>query len=125
VDLFVKNGNRDEQLAKNPAPGDLDMIISPLDGALVVVAQVGGAHVCGFCLDPEHLFVQDPSHPHRAVEWNPPDGLGTRIMLHACCVSAAARVGGKLIVDRERGHQLRRFATKVEKAVGGGSSNGG
>lgn len=123
TNFFIKKDSRDEELAKNPAPGDLDMVISPIDGALVVVAQVNGAHVCGFCLDPEKLFVQDPSHPDRSIEWNPPDGQGTRILLHARCVSAAARVGGKLIVDRERGHQLRRFASGVAKAMG--SSGGG
>lgn len=119
MDLFIKNGNRDEELARNPAPGDIDLVPSPRDGALVVVAQVGGAHVCGFCLE---LFVKDPSHPDRPEEWNPPDGQGTRIMLHARCVAPAARLGGKLIADRERGHQLRRLATRVEKGIksGGG-----
>ena len=120
MDYFFKNNSRDEELAKNPAPGDLDMVPSPRDGALVVVAQVNGVHVCGFCLE---QFINEPSHPDRPVEWNPPDGQGTRIMLHARCVNDAARVGGKLIADRERGHQLRRFASGVAKAMG--SSGGG
>lgn len=117
MDLFIKNNSRDEELARNPAPGDLDMVISPKDGALVVVAQVNGAHVCGFCLE---LFERDPSNPKRPEEWNPPDGHGTRILLHACCIGPAGRLGGKLIADRERGHQLRRFASGVAKALGSG-----
>jgi hypothetical protein len=110
TDLFIKNGNKDEELARNAAPGDLDMIISPRDGALVVVAQVGGAHVCGRCLE---QFVNDPGRELRAVEWNPPGGLGTRMLLHACCVNPAKMYGGNLLEDRVRAHQVKRLVTRA------------
>jgi hypothetical protein len=110
TDLFIKNGSKDAELARNAAPGDLDMIISSRDGALVVVAQMGGAHVCGRCLE---QFVNDPGHELRGVEWNPPDGLGTRMLLHACCVNPAKQYGGNLIDDRVRAHQAKRLVTRA------------
>ena len=109
MDIFIKNASKDEELAKNAVPGDLDMIISPKDGALVVVCQVDGVHVCGRCLE---QFIDERTHPDRAVEWNPPDGLGTRMLLHSRCVKPAKP---HLIQERVRGHQARRFATKATK----------
>lgn len=112
MDIFIRNASKDEELAKNAVPGDLDMIISPKDGALVVVCQVDGVHVCGRCLE---QFVEDRTHPDRPVEWNPPDGLGTRMLLHSRCVKPAKVYPGNLIQDRVRGHQAKRFATRATK----------
>src|SRR5262245_49425644 len=108
MDIFIKNASKDEELARNAVPGDLDMIISPRDGALVVVCQVEGVHVCGRCLE---QFIDDRTNPDRPVEWNPPDGLGTRMLLHAKCVKPAKVYPGNLIQDRVRGHQAKRFVT--------------
>lgn len=110
MDIFIKNASKDEDLAKNAVPGDLDMIISPKDGALVVVCQVDGVHVCGRCLE---QFIEDRTHPDRPVEWNPPDGLGTRMLLHSKCVKT--KPTPTLIQDRVRGHQAKRFATRATK----------
>jgi hypothetical protein len=110
TDFFIKDAEQDDRLANMAVPGDLDMIISPKDGALVVVAQVDGVHVCGRCLE---QFIEDPHSPHRGVEWNPPNGQGTRMMLHAGCVKASTRTSGNLLNDMVRGHQLKRLATRA------------
>ena len=114
MDIFTKNASKDDRLAKDAADGDLDMVISPLDGKLVVVSQVGGVHVCGRC---HEQFVDEPSHPKRPVEWNPPGGQGTRMHLHACCVNPAKSYPGNLLIDRVRGHQIRRFITQATKLL--------
>ena len=111
VDFFVNTSKRDEELACSAHPrGDIDMIISPVDGRLVVVAQVDGVHVCGFC---HRQYVNDPSHPFRPVEWNPPDGQGTRLLLHSCCTGPAKSQGGSVFYDLIRGHQAKRFVTQA------------
>jgi hypothetical protein len=112
TDLFIKDLSRDDHLAKN-ASGDIDMILSPKDGSLVVVCQEEGVHVCGYCLE---QFESTPDSPKRAVEWNP-GGFGTRMLLHASCVSPVKSYPRNLIVDRERGHQARRLLTKATKGM--------
>lgn len=116
TELFIKDQSRDDHLAKHGA-GDIDMVISPRDGTLVVVAQVDGVHVCARC---HEQFVNDVSHRLRAVEYNP-GGFGTRIMLHAVCVnpvkSFRSRDGGNFLSTVVRAHQARRFATRATKGL--------
>lgn len=114
TDIFVRNASRDDHLAKN-ASGDIDMVISPRDQALVVVCMNNGVHVCGYCME---QFVDEPGSSLRHVEWNP-GGHGTRIWLHAKCVSPVKSYPGNLINDRERGHQARRLLTRATKASSG------
>lgn len=110
TDFFIKDAEQDDKLASRAVPGDIDLIISPKDGCLVVVAQVEGVHVCGRCLE---QFIDDGRSPMRGVEWNPPDGQGTRMLLHSKCVAPAKNHGRNLLNDMVRGHQLKRLATRA------------
>ena len=119
VDFFMNDNRRDEVLAKKAHPnGDIDLLISPVDGKLVMVAQIFGVHVCATCAPSEGpvtaqmQFVNDPAHKQRPVEWNPPDGQGTRLLIHAGCVGREKKQGGSSFVDLVRGHQLKRFTTQ-------------
>ena len=111
LQILVRQESSDDLLAQGAQTADdIDMIISPRDGKLVVVAQKEGVHVCGRCLE---QFVDDPSDKRRPVEHNP-GGYGTRIFLHAGCVSATRKRPNliKQLIDR---HQARRFLTKAVK----------
>ncbi len=111
TDIFTKNASQDDILASMAAPdGDIDLITSPRDGMLVVTAQRGGVHVCGRCLK---MFVDEPSHKFRPVEWNPPDGQGTRLLLHACCVRSDKQNSRNLLSNLVRGHQAKRLLTRA------------
>jgi hypothetical protein len=114
--FFVRRESKDDHLAKDSEnyADDLDMIISPRDGSLVVVGLVNGVHVCQMCFE---QFVDDPAHKHRGVEFNP-GGYGTRLLLHSCCVEKASRYKGNLLQDKVEGHQARRFATKASVKTG-------
>jgi len=118
-EFLIRRESKDDHLAKDKEnyADDMDLVISPRDGSLVAVAQVDGVHVCWVCFD---LFVEDPAHPDRQVEFNC-GGHGTRIHIHAKCVRAAGRYKGDLLHDKVAGHQARRFATKATV----GSSNSG
>lgn len=122
MDFFLKKETKDEHLAKE-ASGDIDLIESPRDGKLVVVCQQNGVHVCGYCLG---MFEDDRQSPLRGVEFVPPgasergENWGTRILIHAKCITAAGGRGRRnLVDDRVRGHQARRFLTKAFSAVTG------
>lgn len=126
VDFFIKNNSNDEMLAKKAHPrGDIDLVISPVDGKLVMVAQVDGIHVCAACMpssgdvEERMLFVNDPAHKQRPVEWNPPDGQGTRLQIHAGCLGRAKNQGGSLAIDLVRGHQAKRFLSKAWNGIRG------
>jgi hypothetical protein len=110
MDFFLRGETNDADLAKAAPDGDLDMVISPTDGKLVVVAQIGGVHACARCH--EQFVDHDPSHPLRPVEYNP-GGEGTRILLHAKCVRV--KPSRNILHDLVRGHQVRRFLTKALK----------
>lgn len=125
-DFYVGNNSNDEALAKKAHPnGDIDLIISPVDGNLVIVAQLFGVHVCARCIPAEGpleesmQFINDPAHKRRPVEWNPPDGQGTRLLLHAACVGKAKAQAGSIYHDLVRGHQAKRFATRAMNGIKG------
>lgn len=124
VDFFIKKESKDEELAKKAHPhGDIDMIISPVDGKLVMVAQIFGVHVCASCLpasgpiDERHQFIDDPAHKQRPVEWNPPNGQGTRMLIHAGCIGKAKNQGGAVYNDLVRGHQAKRFLSRAMNGI--------
>ena len=110
MDFFVRSESPDVRLAKE-APGDIDLIISPRDGMLVVVCETNGVHACGRCLEP---FVHEEAHPLRPLEYNP-GGHGTRMLLHAQCIDPVKSYPGNIIHDRVRGHQAKRFKTRALK----------
>lgn len=111
VDFFTKAESKDDHLAKNAAPGDIDLVISPRDQTLVAVAQIQGVHVCSYC---HREFEDDVFSPKRSVEFNP-GGHGTRILIHSGCVSKVKGYRGNLLHDMERGHQALRFEAHATK----------
>lgn len=121
TDFFQKSESADDHLGKHAQPGDIDMLISPRDGKLVVaVMSDDGVHVCGLCLKP---YNNDERSRLRGVEYTPQglssrgENWGTRMMLHDKCIDQVKFYRGNLIADRERGHKIRRFKTKVAKAL--------
>lgn len=86
--------------------------------SLVAVAQRGGVHVCWYCGE----MFDEESKKLRGVEVQ----VGyARIMLHAACVNRESK-SFRSFDDLTRGHQLRRFAGKAVKSLGGllsGDSN--
>ena len=117
-DFFTRQESADDH-HQSHAADDLDLVVSPRDGALVAVAQRDGVHVCWQCFS---QFVESPEHPSRPVEFNP-GGEGTRILIHSKCVKKASKSihkqggNGKLFWDGIRGHQARRFATRATKSI--------
>jgi hypothetical protein len=116
--LIRKESQYDHLANRASGAGDLDMVPSPVDGKLVVVAMDNGIHVCGSCLEP---FEDEASNPRRRVEFTPPglsaDGQnhGTRIFIHAKCAKPARSYVGNLVNDVISKHQARRLLTKVTK----------
>ena len=113
-DFLIRRESEYDHVKGNLAD-DLDMIISPVDGKLVAVAQHGGVHVCWTCFE---QFIDDPTHPMRPVEFNP-GGHGTRILLHSGCVRSTRKKveggGENVIWDVIKAHQAARFMTKAVK----------
>lgn len=105
VDFFLKD--EDQKLAKDAEfLDDVDLIMSPKDGALVAVAQRNGAHVCWQCGD---LF-DDQDRKLRGIEVT--KGYA-RILLHAKCVNYQP----KTFWGVQRGLQARRFFAKAVNSV--------
>ena len=111
---------KDQSIAddtKGHAFDDIDMVISPRDGSLVVVGVVAGVHACHQCAE---QFVDDLTSPLRMVEFNC-GGHGTRIGIHSKCVAAARKVlqkrgdSGDLVHDMSLMHRARRFMTRATK----------
>lgn len=99
----------DDQRAANAKHlDDIDMIISKSDGALVVVAVHNGVHVCQQCGEPFNEEIPKL----RGAEMRT---TGGRVLLHAKCLNPSPRSFNRLM-DSIRGHQARRFMTKVAKA---------
>jgi hypothetical protein len=74
----------------------IDMVESPIDGKLVVVSVVNGAHVCAACWEPVH--VGDSRDGFKPTEKHID---GARVLVHAKCIhiNADARLAEpKLIV---------------------------
>lgn len=119
LDFLFKRESADDHLANKAVAGDFNMDVSPLDGHLVGVAEVGGVRVCCYCLDP---FVEDPRHKHRPVEFRLPglsssgQNYDTRMKIHACCAGAAQK-RPSFIQKRINAHQAARFAARAVKPI--------
>lgn len=112
LELLVKRESEYDAYEHAQGADDMDLIVSPKDGHLVAVAQVGGVHVCWMCFG---QFVDSPTHKHRSVEFNC-GGYGTRILLHSGCVTRASNRGRVNLLNLgELSHQARRFATQALK----------
>lgn len=88
---------------------DIDMIQSPIDGKLVVVAQSQGRHVCQMCGE---LF--DPTDSQlRGVEVH----IGySRVLLHAKCSGQPKRSLYYRFHDNVRGVQVRRKLAEAARS---------
>ena len=105
--------DKNEQIAKKAnLADDVDILHSEKDGAIVVVAQHDGVHICWYCFE---QFEDGYNNPKRGVEVKGGE-FGTRIMLHAKCV-------GKKTAEKHMNafqavvHNLRnrRLITRVTK----------
>lgn len=106
MDFFIKD--EDQKLAENATDmDDIDMDISPFDGALIIVAMKKGRRVCQQCGE---LF--DPSNPKlRGIEVR----MGyTRMLLHAQCSSNQPKPS-RYFNDKIRGMQVRRKLADAAK----------
>jgi hypothetical protein len=114
-DFFVRRESAEDHFGGGSAnyADDFDMIISSRSGQLVGVTEVNGVHACWTCFEP---FIEDATHPKRAVEYNC-GGHGVRILLHASCITTARSYNGNIFLDKVRGHQARRFNTRATKGV--------
>jgi hypothetical protein len=110
MQFFFKDG--DEKLAEGATHmDDIDMIQSPIDGALVVVAMKHGQHVCQICGGP--FDEEDPRYRSQEVKMG-----GTRMLLHGRCHARHSRAGQNLFQicwDRFRGMQVRRSLAQAAR----------
>ena len=107
--FFIRD--EDEKLAENATHmDDIDMILSPVDGALVVVAVKHGQHVCQTCGGP--FDENDPRYKGVEVKMG-----GTRQLLHARCQQGKSRKSlyGNFC-NTIRGMQIRRSLAKAAEA---------
>lgn len=113
---LIKNHSAADSM-QGHAFDDIDMVISPKDGKLVVVGVVAGVHACHQCAE---QFVDEPTSPLRMVEFSC-GGHGTRIGIHSKCLNAARKVlqargdQGDMAFDMSVLHRARRFLTKATK----------
>lgn len=120
-DIFTRKQSAEDLLANDSASfGDIDMLISKVDGSLVPVAVENGVHVCQQCRE---QFVDDPSSPLRMVEFNC-GGEGVRIGIHSKCVRNAQKAvnkrgdrgkGAGIVLDMASKHQARRALSSTLK----------
>jgi len=109
MDILVRHETEDQKLAEGATfLDDLDLIVSPRDGLLVVVAVKAGQHVCQQC---GGLF--DENDPRmRGAEVSLAPG-SPRLKLHSRCQSTPKQYN-KIF----RGLQIRRALAKAAKASG-------
>jgi hypothetical protein len=86
---------------------DIDMILSPIDGALVVVAMKNGQHVCQTCGGP--FDDEDPRLRGQEVKMG-----GTRMLLHGHCQKGHSKKNlYQVFCNTIRGMQIRRSLAKA------------
>jgi len=119
--MLIKVTDDDDLKARGLANklDDLDMLISPHDGALVPVAMKNGVHVCWGCCEPF-----DPEDKGlRMVEMRPP-GSVVRVGIHARCIDPSKRpifsdMGGdrslQSVKEVSKGLQVRRMVARAVK----------
>ena len=110
VQFFIRD--EDERLAEGATHmDDIDMVLSPIDGALVVVAVKNGQHVCQICGGP--FDEEDPRFKAQEVKMG-----GTRMLLHGRCHTQHARAGQnfyQVFCNTIRGMQIRRSLARAAK----------
>ena len=107
TEILFRRETADERLAVGATyMDDIDLIQSPRDGLLVMVAVKGGRHVCQQC---GGVFVES-SRKLRATEVSLAPG-SPRLLLHAQCEDK------KIFIQNQfRGLEIRRGLAKVAKA---------
>lgn len=106
TEILIRKETQDEQLAVGATyMDDIDLVVSPRDGLLVMVAVKGGRHVCQQC---GGLFVESSMHL-RATEVSLAPG-SPRLLLHAQCESKKIFIQNKF-----RGLEIRRGLAKIAR----------
>ncbi len=107
TEILIRRETQDEQLAVGATyMDDIDLVLSPRDGLLVMVAVKGGRHVCQQC---GGLFVES-SMNLRATEVSLAPG-SPRLLLHAKCEQKRIFIQSKF-----RGLEIRRGLARIAKA---------
>jgi hypothetical protein len=109
MEILVRRETEDQKLAEGATfLDDLDLIVSPRDGLLMMVAVKGGQHVCQQC---GGLF--DENDPRlRSAEVSLAPG-SPRLKLHSRCQSASKQYNKVF-----RGLEIRRAFARAAKASG-------
>lgn len=107
TEILFRRETADETLAVGATHlDDIDLVVSPRDNLLVIVAVKNGRHVCQQCGE---LFAEADFHL-RPVEVLLYPG-SPRVMLHAKCQSKPSKVHNVF-----KGLQIRRSIAKVAKS---------
>ena len=107
TEFLFRRETADEHLAVGATyMDDVDLVMSPRDGLLCMVAVKGGRHVCQQCGD---TFNESDSRL-RTVEVSLAPG-SPRVLLHAMCESKKTQIQNKF-----RGLEIRRGLAKVARA---------
>lgn len=110
-EILVRRETADEHLARGAVFGDdLDLIHSPVDGAIVTVAMRHGVHVCWYCF---RGFDQGVPRLRRQEVL-----LGfSRVLLHAGCESKQPRAFVGADLDQVREIRVRKGMKNVAEAT--------
>lgn len=107
TEILFRRETSDDHLAKGATfCDDMDLVHSPRDGAIVVVAVKHGMHVCWRC--GEGFNEGNPKKKRQEVQ----TGF-SRIMLHAGCETR--RPMTQVFTNLVRGMQIRRGMAKAAK----------
>lgn len=107
TEFLIRKETQDEQLAVGATyMDDIDLVVSPRDGLLVMVAVKNGRHVCQQC---GGTFIES-SRNLRPTEVSLAPG-SPRLLLHAQCESKKIFIQNKF-----RGLEIRRGLAKIAKA---------
>lgn len=107
TEILIRRETQDEQLAVGATyMDDIDLIQSPRDGLLVMVAVKGGRHVCQQC---GGVFVEGHK-TLRPTEVSLAPG-SPRLLLHAQCEEKRPFIQNKF-----RGLEIRRGLARIAKA---------
>jgi len=106
-ELLIRRETADEQLAVGATyMDDIDLVVSPRDGLLCMVAVKGGRHVCQQC---GGTFIESDQRL-RSTEVSLAPG-SPRVLLHAQCEGKKTEIQRKF-----RGLEIRRGLAKIAKA---------
>lgn len=104
VNFFIRD--EEQRIAEQSAHmDDVDLIMSPIDNKLVVVAMREGQHVCQRC--GEHFDPADPGLRGVEVHFDQ-----ARVLLHARCREGSSRIQ---VFQNLEGVQVRRRIAQMAK----------